>query len=304
MTTATCAVPVTPSARATIVVDPGPVAVRNPGPPTGLSGDPMTATAESFELKRICRPVIVRPPCPTTRASTCTRSPRPRFNVPGVNSTLLATRRPIARSYVPTVAPLWAVRRTVPGRRSARMSPPTTLASVVSLTVQVTAAGTSAPASSTTVACSPTTSPSKTLSANGTTVTEAPVVRIGAALSLQADMTAAAMSARALMARFTDVARIDRSERIPASGLLKDGPEPSVPAQPENATTRPIRSAEAVRDSRGGHRRSESVVDVHDRHPGRTAVEHRKQRRESAERRAVPHAGRHRDHRRAHHAAD
>src|SRR4051794_6580194 len=52
--------------------------------------------------------------------------------------------------------------------------------------------------------------------------------------------------------------------------------------------------------SGGEHAGPESVVDVAHRDPGRARVEHREQRRETAERRPVTHARGHREHRYRH----
>ena len=58
ITTPTWAVPVTPSTLAAIVVEPGPTAMRKPGAPTTLPGDPMTATSVSPDVNVAVRAVI------------------------------------------------------------------------------------------------------------------------------------------------------------------------------------------------------------------------------------------------------
>ena len=199
ITTPTCAVPVTPSMLARIVVDPGPTAMRKPGDPTTLSGDPMMAINESSDLNVTVRPVIARSPWPR-------RGPRPArgHRVPG---SLFRRQLHSLHDQPADHEIVYAGSRATSGgdadsarARSAKLPSPAILARVVSLTVHVTGAvGTSAPASSMTFALRRTTSPSNTLSATGTILTAGPAGR-GAAASPHATIARTATRANAARA--------------------------------------------------------------------------------------------------------
>ena len=143
-----------------------------------------------------------------------------------------------------------------------------------------------------------------------------PDVAPGAVVAESATSTWQRVAARPLRVDLLDAER-DRLGRDRVDGALqhvdavrrrrRSAPSSMSPLAPEEASTQTVMASRARRlpgDPGGEHARAVAVVDVDDGHAGRAGVEHRQQRGEAAERRAVPDAGRHRDQRYAGQPAD